>query len=68
MKYLQNINNPDDLKKLSLDQLEDVCVDLREFIIEQLSNNPGHFGSLIQRKVNMIPLLLDMHPLQYLQH
>ena len=45
MKYLQNINNPDDLKKLSLDQLEDVCVDLREFIIEQLSNNPGHFGS-----------------------
>lgn len=45
MKYLQNINNPDDLKKLSLDQLEDICVDLREFIIEQLSNNPGHFGS-----------------------
>ena len=45
MKYLQNINNPDDLKKLSLDQLETVCSDLREFIIEQLSNNPGHFGS-----------------------
>lgn len=45
MKYLQNINSPDDLKKLSLDQLEDVCTDLREFIIEQLSNNPGHFGS-----------------------
>ena len=45
MKYLQNINNPDDLKKLSLDQLEDVCIDLREFIIEQLSHNPGHFGS-----------------------
>ena len=45
MKYLQNINNPDDLKKLSLEQLEDVCTDLREFIIEQLSHNPGHFGS-----------------------
>ncbi|MBF6598397.1 MAG: 1-deoxy-D-xylulose-5-phosphate synthase [Fermentimonas sp.] len=45
MKYLQNINNPDDLKKLSLAQLEEVCLDLREFIIEQLSNNPGHFGS-----------------------
>ena len=45
MKYLQNINNPDDLKKLSLEQLEEVCIDLREFIIEQLSNNPGHFGS-----------------------
>ncbi len=45
MKYLQNINSPDDLKKLSLEQLETVCDDLREFIIEQLSNNPGHFGS-----------------------
>ena len=45
MKYLQNINNPDDLKKLSVEQLIDVSSDLREFIIEQLSNNPGHFGS-----------------------
>ena len=45
MKYLQHINNPDDLKKLPVEELEAVCDDLREFIIEQLSNNPGHFGS-----------------------
>ena len=45
MKYLQEINSPDDLKKLSVEQLETVCADLREFIIEQLSLNPGHFGS-----------------------
>ncbi len=45
MKYLQNINSPHDLKKLKIDQLKDVCADLREFIIEQLSNNPGHFAS-----------------------
>lgn len=45
MKYLQNINNPDDLKKLTVEQLTTVCSDLREFIIEQLSHNPGHFGS-----------------------
>ena len=45
MKYLQDINTPDDLKKLSVEQLQDVCTDLREFIIEQLSYNPGHFGS-----------------------
>lgn len=45
MKYLQEINSPDDLKKLSIEQLETVCDDLREFIIEQLSLNPGHFGS-----------------------
>lgn len=45
MQYLQEINSPDDLKKLSIEQLEAVCADLREFIIEQLSQNPGHFGS-----------------------
>ena len=45
MKYLQNIDSPDDLKKLSLEQLETVCCELREFIIEQLSHNPGHFAS-----------------------
>ena len=45
MKYLQDINSPKDLKGLSIEQLEAVCGDLREFIIEQLSNNPGHFGS-----------------------
>lgn len=45
MKYLQNIQNPDDLKKLDVEQLKDVCTDLREFIIDQLSHNPGHFAS-----------------------
>ena len=43
MEYLQEINSPDDLKKFSIEQLKTVCSDLREFIIEQLSNNPGHF-------------------------
>lgn len=45
MKYLQEINSPDDLKKLKIEQLEEVCGDLREFIIDHLSHNPGHFGS-----------------------
>lgn len=45
MNYLQNINSPEDLKKLSVDQLKTVCSELREFLIEQLSHNPGHFAS-----------------------
>lgn len=45
MNYLQNIDSPDDLKKLNIDQLETVCSELREFIIDQLSHNPGHFAS-----------------------
>ncbi len=45
MRYLSNINSPDDLKKLKTEQLIEVCADLREFIIDQLSLNPGHFAS-----------------------
>ncbi|NDV69847.1 1-deoxy-D-xylulose-5-phosphate synthase [Dysgonomonas sp. 25] len=42
---LDNINYPADLKHLSIEQLEELCSDLRTFIIDELSNNPGHFAS-----------------------
>lgn len=45
MKHLMDINSPADLKKLNTEQLIEVCGDLREFIIDQLSHNPGHFAS-----------------------
>lgn len=45
MKYLKDINSPSDLKKLNTQQLIEVCEDMREFIIDQLSHNPGHFAS-----------------------
>lgn len=43
--HLQHIDYPDDLRKLSVDQLPEVCAEIREFLIEQLSDNPGHFAS-----------------------
>lgn len=42
---LKNIDSPKDLKKLGLDQLPQVCDELRQMIIDELSHNPGHFGS-----------------------
>ncbi len=42
---LDTINYPSDLKGLNLNQLETLCSELRTFIIDQLSENPGHFGS-----------------------
>ena len=42
---LKTINSPDDLKKLSQEQLPQVCSELRQMIIDELSHNPGHFGS-----------------------
>ncbi len=45
MSLLENINTPGDLKKLDVTQLPQLCGELRTFLIDQLSTNPGHFGS-----------------------
>jgi 1-deoxy-D-xylulose-5-phosphate synthase len=45
MSILDKVNFPSDLKDLNLEELETLCADLRRFIIDQLSSNPGHFGS-----------------------
>ncbi|MDR1501955.1 MAG: 1-deoxy-D-xylulose-5-phosphate synthase [Prevotella sp.] len=45
ISILEKINYPSDMKNLSIEELETLCSDLRNFIIDQLSNNPGHFGS-----------------------
>ena len=42
---LENINNPADLRNLGIEQLGQVCKELREFIIDESSRNPGHFGA-----------------------
>ena len=42
---LKAIDSPDDLRKLNPDQLPQVCGELRQMIIDELSHNPGHFGS-----------------------
>ncbi len=44
-KLLFSINSPDDLRKLPLDKLPQVCQELRCFLIETLSNVGGHFAS-----------------------
>src|ERR1700749_25433 len=42
---LQKINYPSDLKQLTEDQLEQVCQELRQYIIDIVSVNGGHFGA-----------------------
>ncbi len=44
-KYLPNINYPNDLKQLPKEALPSVCEEVRDFIIQELSHNPGHLGS-----------------------
>lgn len=42
---LSQIKYPSDLRKLSVDQLPEVCRELRQDIIDEVSVNPGHFAS-----------------------
>ena len=56
-KYLQHINSPSDLRKLSVDQLPEVCDELRRDIIKELANNPGHFAS----SLGSVEITVAMH-------
>ncbi len=42
---LSHIQSPADLRKMSIDQLPEVCSELRQDIIDEVSVNPGHFAS-----------------------
>lgn len=42
---LSHIKYPSDLRKLSIDELPEVCDELRQDIIDELSDNPGHLAS-----------------------
>ncbi len=42
---LNSISYPEDLRRLSVEQLPEVCYELRQDIIKELSCNPGHFAA-----------------------
>ncbi|HIT15436.1 MAG TPA: 1-deoxy-D-xylulose-5-phosphate synthase [Candidatus Avimuribaculum pullicola] len=42
---LSGINTPDDLRRLPVEDLPQVCGEIRKFLIDTLSRNPGHFAS-----------------------
>lgn len=42
---MNNIKYPDDLRRLPVDALPDVCSELRDDIVKELSVNPGHLAS-----------------------
>lgn len=42
---LSKIHSPEDLRKLQIDELPQVCDEIRQFILEVISRNPGHLGA-----------------------
>ena len=56
-QYLNNINSPKDLKALPREALLEVCAELRDYIVRELSHNPGHLGS----SLGVIELTVALH-------
>lgn len=54
---LEKINIPADLRQLPVEQLEDLCTELRQFVIDQCAQNPGHLGS----SLGVIELTVALH-------
>jgi 1-deoxy-D-xylulose-5-phosphate synthase len=56
-KLLNKIDSPADLKKLSVEELVQVSNELRQFIIDVVSCNPGHFGA----SLGVVELTVALH-------
>lgn len=54
---LSHIQSVEDLRKLSIDQLPQLCDELRQFIIEQTAKHPGHLGS----SLGVVELTVALH-------
>lgn len=44
-KYLDDINSPEDLRKLAVPELKVLTEEIRDFMVNELAINPGHCGS-----------------------
>jgi 1-deoxy-D-xylulose-5-phosphate synthase len=54
---LKNINEPSDLKKLTKDQLPQLCSEIREFFIDKILKNGGHFSA----NLGVVELTVALH-------
>lgn len=57
MSYLENVNSPKDIKKLNIDELDALCEEIRELMIETVSKNGGHLAS----NLGAVELTVAMH-------
>lgn len=57
MNLLNHIDSPEELRKLQQEQLPQLCAEIREYMIENLSHNPGHFGS----SMGAVEIIVALH-------
>ena len=57
LELLDKIGGPEDLKKLKLSQLKQLCAELRQYMVECCAVNPGHLGS----SLGAVDLIVALH-------
>ncbi len=56
-RMLSRIDSPADLRKLAEDDLPQLCGEIREYLIQNLAVNPGHFAS----SMGAVELIVALH-------
>lgn len=56
-KFLDKVDSPGDIKNLSMEELRGLCAEIRQYMIECCSVNPGHLGS----SLGAVELMVGLH-------
>ncbi len=57
MNILNRISSPEDVKALPVDQLEELCSEIRDYLIDRVSKNGGHLSS----NLGIVELTVALH-------
>src|SRR5574344_23943 len=56
-ELLDKVNFPSDIRSFSMDQLQELCAEIRQYIVECCSTNPGHLAS----SLGTVELIVGLH-------
>lgn len=56
-RLLDKVDSPKDIKGFSIEELRELCAEIRQYMIECCSVNPGHLGS----SLGAVELIVAMH-------
>ena len=56
-RLLEKVESPADIKGFSIDELRELCAEIRHYMIECCSVNPGHLGS----SLGAVELIIGLH-------
>ena len=56
-RLLDKVNSPEDIKGFGIEELETLCAEIREYMIDCCSTNPGHLGS----SLGAVELIVGLH-------